>query len=119
MVCPPGASWAGIAWLPSLLRTTCASGDPCRLTISPTWPAKWQWKTQLPGVVGTNDSDSDPPIGITRMFCSGCRDAGHHGIRASAAMARDAEVEPVQVKRMLDRRGVDHAEVHRIALRKR
>ncbi len=36
------------------------------------WLAKWQWNTQLPGVVGKKASDSDPPIGTTRMFCSGC-----------------------------------------------
>src|SRR5215204_3367378 len=34
-------------------------------------------------------------------------------------MARDTEVEAMQVKRMFDGRGVDHAEVNRIALRER
>jgi hypothetical protein len=39
-------------------------------------PAKWQWNTQFPGVVGRNDNDIDPPMGTMRMFCNGCFDAG-------------------------------------------
>src|SRR4029078_11950273 len=42
----------------------------------------------------------------------------HDGVRVDAALARYAKGEAVEVQGMLERRGVDHAEVDRVILRK-
>ena len=52
--------------------TVYGSGEPCSVTAEPTCDAKWQWNTQLPGVVGTHAMFIVSPIRSVCMFCRNC-----------------------------------------------
>ena len=81
------------------------------------WPTAWQWKIQLPGRSGDQASAIMAPGGRASVTARRRSVRGIGGVPRAVAHAVDAEIEAVQVHRVVETSEVDQPPAERVALR--